>query len=151
VKSHFPEDNDYGVFQRQSHAISSPLPYRLGAQISVKVLQGEVRLRVREIIRQVCAEMGVTIVNGALSRDHVHMFVEIPPHVAVSDFVRRAKGRSSRKIQQEFEHIRKRYWGQRFWARGYFSTTSGNITNDVIMAYLDRHTPPQNSGFSPAP
>ena len=67
--------------------------------------------RVREIIKQVCVEMGVTIVNGALSRDHVHMFVEIPPHISVSDFVRRAKGRSSRKIQQEFEHIRKRYWG----------------------------------------
>jgi len=67
---------------------------------------------------QVCAEMGVTIVHGALSRDHVHMFVEIPPNVSLSDFVRRAKGRSSRKIQQEFEHIRKRYWGQRFWQRG---------------------------------
>jgi hypothetical protein len=57
------------------------------------VLHGEVRLRVREIIRQVCVEMGVTIINGALSRDHVHMFAEIPPHVSVSDFVRRAKGR----------------------------------------------------------
>ena len=66
----------------------------------------------REIIRQVCAEMGVTIINGALSLDHVHMFVEKPPHVSVSDFVRRAKGRSSRKIQQEFEHIRKRYRGR---------------------------------------
>ena len=65
------------------------------------MLRGEVRQRVREIIRQVCAEMGVTIVNGVLSCDHVHMFVEIPPHVSVSDFVRRAKGRSSRKIQQE--------------------------------------------------
>jgi len=52
------------------------------------------------------------------------MFVEIPPHVSVSDFVCRAKGQSSRKIQQEFEHIRKRYRGQRFWQRGYFSTTS---------------------------
>ena len=40
----------------------------------------------------------------------------------------------------EFEHIRKRYWGQRFWGRGYFSTTAGNITEDVVMAYLDRHT-----------
>ncbi len=55
-----------------------------------KVLHGEVRLRVCEIIRQVCAEMGVTIVHGVLWRDHVHMFVEIPPHVSVSDFVRRA-------------------------------------------------------------
>ncbi len=113
-----------------------------------KVLHGEVRLRVREIIKQVCAEMGVTIISGVLSRDHVHMFVEIPPHISVSDLVRRAKGRSSRKIQQEFEHIRKRYWGQRFWQRGYFSTTSGNITNDIIMNYLDKHIKPNEKGFS---
>ena len=73
------------------------------------------------------------------------------PHIAVSDFVRRAKGRSSRKIQQEFEHIRKRYWGQRFWQRGYFSTTSGNITDDVILNYLDKHTKPNKAGFSPKP
>jgi putative transposase len=76
------------------------------------------------------------------------MFGEIPPHGSVSDFVRRAKGRSSRKIQQEFEHIRKRYWGQRFWGSGHFSTTAGNITEDVIMAYLDRHI--RKDGFSPA-
>lgn len=113
------------------------------------MLIGDVRLRVREIIRQVCDEMGVTIVNGALSRDHVHMFVEIPPHVSVSDFVRRAKGRSSRKIQQEFKHIRKRYWGQRFWQRGYFSTTSGNIADDIIIRYLDRNI--HKDGFSPSP
>jgi putative transposase len=100
-------------FHHRYHIVWSP-KYRY------KVLHGDVRLRVREIIRQVCGEMGVTIVNGVLSRDHVHLFVEIPPHVSVSDFVRRAKGRSSRKIQQEFEHIRKRYWGQRFWQRGYF-------------------------------
>lgn len=72
------------------------------------MLIGDARLRVREFIRQVCSEMGVTIINGALSRDHVHMFVEIPPHVSLSDFVRRGKGRSSRTIQQEFEHICKR-------------------------------------------
>ena len=47
-----------------------------------------------------------------------------------------------------FEHIRKRYWGQRFWQRGYFSTTSGNITDDIIMRYLDRHT--HKDDFSPA-
>jgi putative transposase len=129
------------TFHHRYHLVWAP-KYRF------KVLHGEVRLRVREIIRQVCAEMGVTIINGALSRDHVHMFVEIPPHVSVSDFVRRAKGRSSRKIQQEFEHIRKRYWGQRFWQRGYFSTTSGNITDDIIMRYLDRHT--HKDGFSPS-
>ncbi|GAC1579713.1 MAG: hypothetical protein NVS3B5_12980 [Sphingomicrobium sp.] len=66
-----------------------------------KVLHSEVLIGVREIIRQVCAEPGVTIVNGALSRDHGHLFVEIPPNVLVSDFVRRSKGRSSRTIHQE--------------------------------------------------
>lgn len=101
-------------------------------------------MRVREIIRQVCEEMGVTIVSGALSKDHVHLFVEIPPHIRVSDFVRRAKGRSSRKIQQEFEHIRKRCW-----ARGYFSTTSGNITDEIIISCLEHHA--AQPGFSPAP
>lgn len=88
-------------FHHRYHIIWSP-------KCRFKVLHGEVRLRVRQIIRQVCGEMAVTIVNGALSRDHVHLIVEIPPQVSVSDFVRRAKGRSSCKIQQEFEHIRKR-------------------------------------------
>ena len=130
------------LFHHRYHIVWTP-KYRF------KVLHGEVRLRVREIIRQVCEEMGVNIVKGALSRDHVHLFVEIPPHIRVCDFVRKAKGRSSRKIQQEFEHIRKRFWGQRFWARGYFSTTSGNITDEMILAYLDHHAP--QPGFSPAP
>ncbi|MEQ1518638.1 MAG: IS200/IS605 family transposase [Usitatibacteraceae bacterium] len=129
----------YGLLQGLSHDISSPLHIVWAPKYLYKVFIGDVRLRVREIIRQVCAEMGVTIINGALSRDLVHMFVEIPPHVSVNNFVRRAKGRSSRKIQQEFAHIRKRYWGQRFWGRGYFSTTVGNITEGVVMAYLDRH------------
>jgi len=59
-----------------------------------------------------------------------------------------AKRRSSRKNKQEFEHTRKGYWGQRFWQRGYFSTTSGNITDYIIMRYLDKHT--HKDGFSPA-
>ena len=44
------------------------------------VLQGNLRVRVRDIIRQVCGEMGVTIVEGVLSSDHVHMLVSIPPN-----------------------------------------------------------------------
>lgn len=68
--------------------------------------------RVRDIVRQVCDDLGVTIISGALSTDHAHMFVEIPPHVSVSDFMRRAKGRSSRRVQQEFPELRRRYWGQ---------------------------------------
>jgi hypothetical protein len=55
--------------------------------------------------------MGVQIIEGVLSSDHIHMFVSVPPHVAISDLMQRAKGRSSYKIQMEFLEIRKRYWG----------------------------------------
>jgi REP element-mobilizing transposase RayT len=60
-----------------------------------KVLEGALRERIRTIIRQVCKELGV--LSGVLSREHVHMFVEIPPHIAVRDFARRVKGRSSQR------------------------------------------------------
>ena len=123
------------IFHHRYHIVWGP-KYRY------KVLAGEIRERVRDIVRQVCQEMGVEIISGVLSRDHVHMLVDIPPHVAVSDFVQRAKGRSSRKVQMEFPELRKRYWGRHFWARGYFCTTSGNITNEMILEYLDNHSEP---------
>ena len=106
-----------------------------------KVLFGQVRVRVRDICRQVCGENGVDILHGVLSRDHVHMFVSVPPKLAVSDLVRKMKGRSSHKIQREFPALRRRYWGRRFWGRGYFSTTNGAITEDIVLQYLDNHLP----------
>jgi putative transposase len=85
-------------------------------------MQGPMRERLRKIIRRTCDEMGVHIVRGVLARDHVHMFLSIPPKLSLSDVMQRIKGRSSRRIQMEFPELRKRYWGRRFWARGYFST-----------------------------
>ena len=85
-----------------------------------RVLQGELRLRVRRVIAEVAEEKGVKILNGMLSADHIHIFAEIPPHIALSEFVKMAKGRSSRKIQQEFPEIRKKCWGCHFWGRGLF-------------------------------
>ena len=105
-----------------------------------KVLQGPMRERIREIIVQTCAEMGVHIVQGVLGRDHVHMFLSIPPKLVLSNAMQRIKGRSSRRIQMESPELRKCYWGRRFWARGYFSTTSGNVTDDIITQYLELHS-----------
>ena len=104
-----------------------------------RVLRGELQKRVRTIIAQVAEEAGVKILNGVVSSDHIHLFVSIPPHLPVSEFVKRAKGRSSRKVQQEFPELRKRYWGQHFWARGYFSATSGNVTDEMIDEYINNH------------
>jgi putative transposase len=104
-----------------------------------KVLFGDIRLRVREIIRQVCSENGVEIIHGVLSSDHVHMFVSVPPKLAISDLMRLMKGRSSHKVQREFPQLKRRYWGTHFWGRGYFSTTNGAITEDIVLQYLERH------------
>ena len=101
-----------------------------------KVLHGEMRERLRDIIRQTCAEMDVQIIKGVLSSDHVHMFVSIPPHLALSTVMQRIKGRTSRKILQEFQHMQKQYWGRHFWARGYFVASSGNVTDEAIMEYI---------------
>ena len=119
----------YELHKRESHGFSPSVSHPLDHE------------GIRTIIRQVCKELGVQIVSGVLSREHVHMFVEIPPHIAVCDFVRRVKGRSSHRVQMEFPELRKRYWGRHFWARGYFSTTSGNITDAVILQYLQEHEP----------
>ena len=106
-----------------------------------KILSGDVRLRARDICRQVCVENGVEILHGVLSRDHVHMFVSVPPKIAIADLVRKMKGRSSYKLQREFPELKKRYWGRKFWGRCYFSTTNGAITEDAVLQYLDNHLP----------
>jgi putative transposase len=63
--------------------------------------------------------MGVEILSGAVARDHVHLLVSMPPQVSVSKLVQKLKGKSSYKLQREFPLLRKHYWGQRMWARGY--------------------------------
>ena len=121
------------IFHHRYHIVWTP-KYRY------KVLRGKIRERIRTIVKQVCNELGVKIVRGVLSTNHIHMFVEIPPYISVSYFMQRVKGCSSRKIQQEFPELKRRYWRQRFWARGYFCTTNGNITDDIIMQYLEQHS-----------
>jgi putative transposase len=94
-----------------------------------------------------CEELGVSIISGVLSMDHVHMFISIPPHRAVSDVMRRIKGRTSRKVQMEFPDLKKKYWGRHFWARGYFCTTSGAVNEETILQYIEKHTP-NSTGIS---
>ena len=112
-----------------------------------KVLEGAMRERIRVIIMQACSEMGVHIVKGVLAKDHVHMFISVPPQIALSKVMQQIKGRSSRRVQMEFPELRKRYWGRRFWARGYFSTTSGNVTDDIILQYLELHSKRDATGI----
>ena len=103
------------------------------------VLAGEVKLRVREIIRQICQQHDLLIEQGHVSKDHVHILVSAPTHLSASQIMQKIKGRSSRVLQQEFPHLKKRYWGQHIWARGYFCTSVGQVTDQMIRDYIEGH------------
>jgi putative transposase len=103
-----------------------------------KVLRGEIAKRIRVLIREVCRTHEVEIIKGHVSVDHIHLLVSMPPHLSVSKLVGYLKGKSSRKVQQEFTEIRRQFWGQHLWARGYFAASSGNVTDDVIKAYIEQ-------------
>jgi REP-associated tyrosine transposase len=104
------------------------------------ILRGEIGKRVRELIRQTCASLDVYIVKGHVSKDHVHLLVSVPPDLAVSELVKRLKGRSSRLMLEEFGELRKVYWGRHLWARGYFVASSGNVTDEVIAEYIEKQS-----------
>lgn len=53
--------------------------------------------------------------------------------------MRYVKGKTSRKLQMEFPSLRKRYWGQHLWARGYFAVSTGNVTDEMIKRYIEHH------------
>ena len=104
------------------------------------VLDRAISIRIREIIRQSCDSLDINIIKGCVSQNHIHLYISYPPKHGISDMVRKIKGRSSKKIQEEFPQLSKKYWGRHFWGRDYFSSTSGNVTDDVIDAYIDHHT-----------
>ena len=106
------------------------------------ILRGEVGLRLRELIRQDCAKLDVYILTGHVSPDHVHLLVSVPPSIAVSQLVQQLKGRSSRRLMDEFTELKRQYWGRHLWARGYFAVTTGNVTDEMVKQYIESHRDP---------
>lgn len=100
------------------------------------ILGGAVGYRVRELIREVCRTENVQIIRGHVSLDHVHILIAAPPQLSVSRLTQYLKGKTSRKLLQESAALRKRFWGQHLWGRGYCAVTSGNITDEMIMEYI---------------
>lgn len=102
-----------------------------------KILTGVVAERVRELIREICKTNEVEIIKGSISKDHIHLLLSVPPHLSVSKLVQYLKGKTSIKLQQEFKVIQKEFWGRHLWARGYFVASSGNVTDEIIMQYIE--------------
>jgi putative transposase len=102
------------------------------------ILRADIAHRVRELTREICRANDVEIMKGNISRDHVHIFVSVPPHISVSHLVQSIKGKTSRKLLMEFKSLSRAFWGRHIWARGYFVASSGNVTDEVIIKYIEQ-------------
>jgi putative transposase len=77
------------------------------------------------------------IVRGAVSPDHIHMRVSAPPGLSPSKLVQYINRRSSRRLQEQFPELQKRYWGQHLSGRGYFCVTVGAVDEKTVQEYIE--------------
>ncbi len=115
------------VFSAKYHFVWCP-KYRR------RVLAGGVDVRLKEIIGDVCGELGVGIIEVEVMPDHVHLLAEVPPSVPLSRFMQMVKGCSSRLLRQEFGHLRRM---RTLWTRPWFVSTVGGAPLSVVKAYVE--------------
>jgi len=101
------------------------------------VLRGDVALRFRDLVRRICQDNEVEILKGHVRPDHVHLLLSVPPTMAPSRLMQAIKGKTSYLLLRDFRALRKAFWGQHLWARGYFAATTGNVTDEVIAKYIE--------------
>lgn len=99
-----------------------------------KVLIGAVAERLEDLLREKAGELSVEIEHLTIQPDHLHMFVNAPPSLAVSQLVYRFKGYTSRVLRQEFSHLRKM---PSMWTTAYFATTAGRVSEATIQRYIE--------------
>jgi len=99
-----------------------------------KVLVGTVADRLGVLLREKAKELSVGVEHLAIRPDHLHMFVNAPPSLAVSQLVYRFKGHTSRILRQEFLHLRKM---PSMWTTAYFASTAGRVSEATIRKYIE--------------
>ena len=90
-----------------------------------------------KLICQRCEARNITIVQGSIGKDHIHMLLSCPLSLALSKIVQYLKGRSSRLLQEEYPELKKRYWSQHLWGQGYFCATVGSVTEETIKKCIE--------------
>ncbi len=100
------------------------------------VLRGEVGVRLRELIREICKSYEIEILQGHVRPDHVHLLLSVPPTLSPSKVMNAIKGKSANRLMRDFRTLNRQFWGRHLWARGYFVATSGNVTDEVIAKYI---------------
>jgi len=102
----------------------------------LRILESVLADFVEDQIRTISEWKEVEIDELNVQRDHVHMVCSIPPKLSVSDYMGILKGKTAIKMLKTFPTLKKKkYWGNHFWARGYFVSTVG-LDEDMIKRYV---------------
>lgn len=99
-------------------------------------MYGELKKDVRDILKKLCEMSEVQFVEGKVCRDHVHMYVAIPPKQSISEFMSYLKGKSTLMLFDRHLEYRKKWEDRHFWARGYYVCTVGNVNEETIREYI---------------
>ena len=123
------KSTSHSKYRCQYHIVFAP-KYRR------KEIYGKLRKDIGEILRKLCEQKGVEIIEAEACIDHVHMFVEIPPKLSISSFMGFLKGKSSVIIYERWGNMKFKYKNRAFWCRGYYVDTVGK--NEIaIRKYID--------------
>lgn len=100
-----------------------------------KVLYGRLRGEIGKIIRQLCCQKEVELIEGHAMPDHIHLVLSIPPKYSVSMVIGYLKGKSAIHIHRKAEGVKQGFIGRHFWSRGYCAGTIG-LDEENIRAYV---------------
>ena len=100
-----------------------------------KVIYGQLKRDIGQILRKLCEEKKVEIIEAEACSDHIHMLVSIPPYMSVSQFIGYLKGKSTLMIFDRHANLKYKYGSRHFWCRGYYVDTVGK-NRKVIEEYI---------------
>lgn len=100
-----------------------------------QIIYGQIKADIGKILRQLCEQKKVNIIEAEACPDHIHMLVEIPPHMSVASFMGYLKGKSSLMIFDRHANLKYKYGNRHFWCRGYYVSTEG-ANKKAIQEYI---------------
>lgn len=103
-----------------------------------EIFAGSVAERVSSLIDEICQENIWPIITKEIQVDHIHLFLTIPPAIAVSTAVKILKGIIARKLFLEYPELKKQLWGGHLWSPSYYVGTAGNVSAETIQRYIER-------------
>ena len=100
-----------------------------------KIIYGKLKRDIGEILRKLCEQKGVEIIEAEACVDHIHMLVSIPPHISIAQFMGYIKGKSTLMIFDRHANLKYKYGTRSFWCRGYYVDTVGR-NKRIIEEYI---------------